>query len=158
VVPAKALQAFTDLVGFERVRRALDAGCGNGRNAVYLAAKGANVDAVDSSAEALTAAQKRVYKEGLSGRVSLHRADVTRGLPFENDTFDLVLHSYVACHLLDAKDRRAFVDEMARVARTDAYFITLLFPPGDGYYQKLIADRSFQVTDPLNGKQAALYA
>src|SRR5260370_19457065 len=49
-LPSKALTLFSELLELSNPRRALDAGCGNGRNSVYLAQKGWQVDAVDTSA------------------------------------------------------------------------------------------------------------
>jgi 2-polyprenyl-3-methyl-5-hydroxy-6-metoxy-1,4-benzoquinol methylase len=44
--------------------RALELGCGNGRNAVHLASLGCTVDAVDFSAQAIEWAQKRARSAG----------------------------------------------------------------------------------------------
>jgi SAM-dependent methyltransferase len=52
-VPSKALLLLEQLLDLNKARIVLDAGCGNGRNAVYLAAKGCNVVAVDFSSAAL---------------------------------------------------------------------------------------------------------
>ena len=48
--------------------RALDVACGAGRNALYLAAKGYEVDAIDISAEALQRAQQSAVEQGVSVR------------------------------------------------------------------------------------------
>jgi SAM-dependent methyltransferase len=50
-----------DLAG--RGRRALDVGCGNGRDAIYLAKKGWEVTAVDLEERAISKARERAVKE-----------------------------------------------------------------------------------------------
>ena len=45
--------------------RVLDAGCGDGRHALYLARRGFAVDAFDSSDRAITKLKKRAEAEGL---------------------------------------------------------------------------------------------
>lgn len=55
--------------GLVRAGRALDLGCGAGRNALFLAARGFEVDAVDLSPAAVAWAQERAREADLSGRV-----------------------------------------------------------------------------------------
>jgi tellurite methyltransferase len=58
--------------------RALDAACGFGGNALFLAARGYNVDAVDVSEVALRKAQGEARRRGLQDRVRLAQADLER--------------------------------------------------------------------------------
>src|ERR1051326_4638567 len=52
-LPSKPLLLFSELLNFQKMDRVLDAGCGIGRNTIYLAQKGCRIDAVDLSAAAL---------------------------------------------------------------------------------------------------------
>lgn len=52
--------------GFVVPGRALELGCGNGRNALYLARHGFRVDAVDFSSEAISWARERAAAAHLS--------------------------------------------------------------------------------------------
>ena len=54
-------------------RRALDLGCGAGRNALHLAARGWEVDGVDLSEQALAWARERAAEQGLP--LALHLGD-----------------------------------------------------------------------------------
>jgi SAM-dependent methyltransferase len=75
--------------------RALDLGCGPGRNALRLAAAGYEVDAVDLSPVAIEWARERA--EGVDG-VRFHRGDIfTVDLPHE--TYDLIYDSGCLHHL-----------------------------------------------------------
>jgi len=68
--------------------RALDLACGSGRDAVYLAMRGYEVDAVDRLPDALERAQDLARRSGV--RLNTIRADLARepGLPAER--YDLV--------------------------------------------------------------------
>ncbi|MCB1741655.1 MAG: class I SAM-dependent methyltransferase [Gammaproteobacteria bacterium] len=71
-------------------RRALDVACGAGRNALYLAAAGYQVDAVDISGEALARAEASARERGLS--LHLHELDLDDAdLP--GGDYDLILVS-----------------------------------------------------------------
>jgi SAM-dependent methyltransferase len=62
--------------GLIRPGRALELGCGPGRNAVRLAAAGFEVDAVDLSPAALTWARERAEKAGVGDRIRWHQGDI----------------------------------------------------------------------------------
>lgn len=87
--------------------RALDAACGTGRHAAYLALSGHEVVGVDSSDEMLSVARERVAGS------RFHRASIER-LPFPDEQFDLVVCSLALTHLprLDQA-----IAELARVVR-----------------------------------------
>lgn len=84
--------------------RALDLGCGPGRNAVWLAEQGWRVTAVDFSAEALRQAQGRAHAQGVE--IEWVHADVTAYVP-PAAGFDLVLVAYVH---IPADERRRLVE------------------------------------------------
>ncbi|OAQ52092.1 hypothetical protein HTG_14005 [Natrinema mahii] len=73
--------------------RALDVATGTGRNALFLAAHGYDVDAVDVSDEAIATARERAAERGLA--VDWIRTNVAEFEP-EPATYDLVVVSYFA--------------------------------------------------------------
>ncbi|MFI2030019.1 class I SAM-dependent methyltransferase [Streptomyces buecherae] len=77
--------------------RALDLGCGEGADAVWLAQRGWRVTAVDVSPTALLRGARHARAAGVDDRVAWHRHDLARSFP--TGTFDLVsahfLHSPV---------------------------------------------------------------
>lgn len=87
-------------------KRALDVACGAGRNAVYLAANGCTVQAVDVSSVAVGIGRRRAESQGL--RVDFVVHDLDLGLPDAiGDSFDLIaLFRYVDLDLLPQLARR----------------------------------------------------
>ncbi|MDN3353034.1 class I SAM-dependent methyltransferase [Actinomadura sp. DC4] len=74
---------------------ALDLGCGEGGDAIWLAGKGWRVTAVDISAVALERAARHAATEGVAGRIDWQRHDLATSFPAGE--YDLVsahfLHS-----------------------------------------------------------------
>jgi arsenite methyltransferase len=120
VVWARLLEELR-LRGDERV---LDLGCGRG--AVLLLAarhlttgRAVGVDIwrrADQSGNSEEAARRNAAAEGVADRVELHTADMT-ALPFEDDSFDLVLSSIAIHNLPGRAAREKAVGEAVRVLR-----------------------------------------
>ncbi|WP_134764865.1 class I SAM-dependent methyltransferase [Nocardioides sp. 1609] len=73
---------------------ALDVGCGEGADAVWLAGRGWTVTGVDVSGVALERAAEHAHEAGVGERTSWLRADVFAGDPLPGG-FDLVSAAYV---------------------------------------------------------------
>lgn len=86
---------------------ALDAGCGAGAEALWLAGRGWRVTAADISAEALARAAARASAVGVEGRIDWVKADLSTWAP--TDAFDLVMTHYAhpAVSQLEFYDRIA---------------------------------------------------
>ncbi|NES29306.1 methyltransferase domain-containing protein [Micromonospora terminaliae] len=87
---------------------ALDAGCGEGADAIWLAARGWRVTAVDVADGALRRAREHAAAQGaeVAGRVEWVRADLAGWRALE-EGFDLVTSSYVHGAGEDLVDRLA---------------------------------------------------
>src|SRR5260221_680249 len=112
--PAKALQLFSEILSLGPPMKVLDAGAGNGRNAVYLAKKGCDVTAVDFSDFALAETRRRVTEARLQSRVTVVRHFMDDPVPFADESYDFILDSYVFCHFLRAEIATNFWQDMAR--------------------------------------------
>ena len=93
--------------------RALEIGCGVGRNLVHLAAHFAAVDGVDVSPTMLRLAAEH----GLPANVSLHETSGRDLAPFPGGRFDLVYSHLVFQHVVEPDVLRAYLAETARVLR-----------------------------------------
>ena len=100
-LPSKALLLFSEILGFENMHYVLDAGCGIGRNSIYLAQKGCDVHAVDFSETALDQLHKTALEAGVRHKIHTYNCSLEDPFPFQENSFDLVLDSYVFCHFTD---------------------------------------------------------
>lgn len=153
--PSKALLLAETLLNFQVIRRVFDAGTGNGRNAVHLAARPCTVVGADFSPLALLRAQDLARRARLDGRTLLVRLNLLEELPFDDGVFDLCLDSYVSCHFLENVNFLKYWHELSRVVRKDGYIFTSMFATDDEYLAGIKDPEQFDgyriVTDPRNG-------
>jgi SAM-dependent methyltransferase len=101
----------------------LDAGCGEGYLSRILATRGATVVGVDFSAKLIEAARIQNATDALP--ISFDVASVD-GLPYADDTFDLVVCNHVVNDLYDPSKP---IGEFARVLRSGGRLIILMLHP-----------------------------
>lgn len=106
--------------------RAVDLGCGTGRNAIHLAAQGFDVDAVDLSRVALTWASERASESGV--QVAFHEASIFEAeLPAGR--FDLVYDSGCLHHLPPHR-RPAYLDLIDHLLAPGGHYALACFAVG----------------------------
>jgi ubiquinone/menaquinone biosynthesis C-methylase UbiE len=113
-----------DKLGLRGDERILDLGCGRG--AVLLMAaqhlttgRAVGVDlwrSVDQSGNSAEATRRNASAEGVAERVELHTADMT-ALPFEDNSFDVVLSSLAIHNISRRTGREKAISEAVRVLR-----------------------------------------
>jgi tellurite methyltransferase len=115
LTPARLL---TDSAAALTPGRALDLACGAGRNALWLAQQGWDVTAIDGAEEAIRLV--REHDAGIDTRV----VDLESGapLPFEDESFDLVVILYFL--------HRPLFAEAQRVVRAGGVVITAIRTSG----------------------------
>ncbi len=113
--------------------RVLDIGMGGcACMALYLARKGYEVTGIDRSSHAIHRARENAKGKRLRGEFTARRADATK-LPFEDDTFDVVI-SFHSLHHIDRPI--AALREMFRVCRPGGkVLISDLNPTGVKIYK-----------------------
>lgn len=125
--PAKYVRLFTDkyiqnLNGFH----ILDLGAGEGKNAVYLANKGANVLGVDISPIALSRFNKQPNYLSAKGNINIECKDI-RECSFEKESFDLVV-AYGIFHCLSSRKEIAeYISRVKSWIKKNGYFIIVTF-------------------------------
>lgn len=126
--------------GLLQGRRALDIGCGHGRNAVYLARQGFAVEAVDYSASALEWARERAARWEVP--VSFTRANVF-DLELGEAQYDVVYDSGCFHHIAPHR-RTGYVDRVVRALRPGGWFGLTCFRPegGSGYSDAEVYERA----------------
>nr|WP_297167034.1 class I SAM-dependent methyltransferase [uncultured Dysgonomonas sp.] len=125
--PAKYVRLFVEkymqnLRGFH----ILDLGAGEGKNAVFLANKGANVLGIDISPIALSRFSKQPNYISAKDNVKIECKDI-RKCSFEKESFDLVV-AYGIFHCLTSRREIAEYISIAKSwIKKDGYFIIVTF-------------------------------
>ncbi|WP_122281490.1 class I SAM-dependent methyltransferase [Pseudomonas syringae] len=151
--PAHALVELMKTYEFPAAR-ALDLGCGNGRNSLFLASLGMRVTALDFCPKAVALTLERVEEAGLSGSVDVVNQNLLDGIPGDDESYDLVMDAYSLCHFTRDEDQRRVVHEVARVLKPGGYFIKIHVDSSDVYYLERLHTRTSYghiSFDPANG-------
>jgi len=125
--------------GLVRPGRALELGCGNGRNAVFLARSGFSVEGVDYSGAAIDWAKERVNAAGVD---VLLRHQSVFGLELEAGSYDLLYDS--GCfHHIPPHRRSGYVELVASALKPGGWFGLACFRPegGSGYSDQEVYER-----------------
>ena len=141
--PLQALEAprLRELVGGVRGLAVLDLGCGTGRHALWLAAEGAEVTAVDFSGGMLAEARRKPGAE----RIHFIAHDLHERLPLGDATLDLVVSGLVLEHL---RDLGGFFGEARRVLKPGGRMVVSAMHPA-----MLLRGTQAQFTDPGTGEK-----
>lgn len=119
--PAMMSQLPEDLSGM----KVLDAGCSAGWYAEQLVNRGAEVTGIDISYEMVQAAKRK-----LGNRATLFQHDLSKTLPFKEDTFDIV-NSSLTIHYI--KDWSQLFSEIKRVLKPGGVFLFSIQHPFTDY-------------------------
>ena len=106
--------------------RVLDAGCGAGRNLVYLHRRGFDVWGTDGDEHAVTAARAQAAILAPSLPADRFRVEPVERMSFENETFDVVISSAVLHFASDEEQWNAMLREMWRVLKRGGLFFARL--------------------------------
>lgn len=140
--PLQALEGpvVREAVGDPRGLTVLDLGCGTGRHALWLAASGARVTAVDFSEGMLAQARLKPGAEAI--RFITH--DLHQPLPFPDASFDLVVSGLVLEHL---QQLTGFFREARRVLRPGGRAVVSAMHPA-----MFLRGAQARFTDPATGE------
>ena len=119
--PQPAFEALAD--AGEIAGPVLDAGCGTGENALFLAARGFAVVGVDAVEAAVEAARRKALARGLEAEFLVHDALALDGL---GRRFATVVDSGLF-HTFDDRERGRFVKSLAAALRLGGRYYVLCF-------------------------------
>lgn len=94
----------------------LDIGCGSGKFAKFLSAKGHILTGIDINSEAIKTCQQLLPSQNFLS------ANLYEPLPFEDDSFDCVLSGFVFTSIIPKKSREFLVGEICRVLKPNGIF------------------------------------
>ncbi len=128
--------------------RALDLGCGPGRNSLYLASLGYDVDAVDLSPTAIAWAGERAGEAG-AGNIRFTCGDAFKGAA-PDGPYDLIYDS--GCfHHLPPHRRVSYLALLERVLAPGGHFALTAFAAGEGGMGSELPDADFYKKGRLEG-------
>lgn len=124
-------------VGIGQKTDAVDLGCGNGRNLIFLAREfGVRGVGFDSSTAAIAEAKRAA--DGFS--LQFEARSIAGDLPLENETMDLAL-DMMTSHFLNANERSHLRDEIHRLLRPGGWlFMKTFLLDDDLHSQRLLKD------------------
>ncbi|QFT89595.1 Cyclopropane-fatty-acyl-phospholipid synthase [Bacillus sp. THAF10] len=127
--PDENVVAYFEQGYFLERQKVLELGCGPGRNAIYFAEKGCEVDAVDASAEALKWAMERADENNVNVNFimeNLFKLSIAEG------SYDVVYDSGCFHHI--APHRRGnYINLIKRALKPNGYFALNCFAVGGKY-------------------------
>ncbi|MBS1251748.1 MAG: Tellurite methyltransferase [Anaerolineales bacterium] len=145
--PDELLEEFSDEIA---VGRALDLGMGEGRNALWLAARGFEVVGVDVSPASVESVQRLARERGLA--LETHVADI-RNFEIEPASYSVILASAVL-HFLMPAEIREIAQQIKAGLQSDGVVIAHAFTVDDPSYEArqgqrlpLVAQNTFLLPD-----------
>lgn len=146
--PDENLASYVDR-GLLTPGRALDLGCGPGRNALYLASLGFQVDAVDLSSAAVAWARERAREAGAD--IRFHRGDAFE-LPAAElgGPYDLI-HDSGCFHHLPPHRRVSYLSLLDRALAPGGHLALTSFAAGEGGSGSELPDTDFYRASGLQG-------
>ena len=121
-------KTITEFVKEHDIKTAIEFGCGEGRNAIYLAKNGIDVLAIDTSYIAIENAEK--LANGLKGNIEFVASDCF-SFEYKNKTFDVAIDSGMFHHLAPHR-RLQYRDLLKAVIKPNGYFVLLCFAADAG--------------------------
>lgn len=142
VEPTSGVAAFGTWLaehGHTHMGKAIDIGCGKGRNSVYLASLGYEVWAVDYIHAALDRASSLAAERGVDDKIHFVEAEVDASWQFANDFFDVAVDSFSSIDIETKAGRETYRDEMYRTLKPGGLAIVLVCSANDEWERELIA-------------------
>ncbi|HYF28785.1 MAG TPA: class I SAM-dependent methyltransferase [Candidatus Paceibacterota bacterium] len=129
--------AFYDFLQSQGVNqgRGLEMGCGKGRNVIWLAQKGYEMNGFDFSPAAITEARKRASAAGVNPTFEVQ--DATTPWSYESDYFDFGIDCFASTDIESPEGRAHAVKEMHRVLKPSGYLLAYLLSSEDEYHKDI---------------------
>jgi tellurite methyltransferase len=144
---------------YDKCKKVLDAGCGNGRNLVYFLKNGFEVYGIDPNPNAVASVAQLSQTLSPANSTANFRIASAENLPFEDDHFDLVISSAVLHFASSREHFDSMLHSMWRVLRPGGYLFarlasdigieTLVHSQGNGRYLLPDGSERFLVNQQL---------
>jgi len=115
----------------------LEIGCGKGRNVIWLATQGANMEGFDFSHSAIEVAKKKVRGK-LKKRAHFFEHDIIKTWPFQKDYFDFAIDCFVSTDVEGVRNRKFMIEEAYRVLKPGGYFFLYTNSVKSDFYKYMV--------------------
>lgn len=123
-----------DLMKRSNVKKVLELGCGHGRDCVFFASRGIEVETFDYSKVAVEIVTAHAKRSGL--RINARVLDAKKGLPYPDVSFDAVYsHMFFNMHFT-IKELRFLFSEVKRVLKPNGFHFLSARSTKDRFYGK----------------------
>ena len=120
--------------------RGIEMGCGKGRNSIWLAQQGANMDAFDFSKAAVLEARKRAKIAGVKDKVNFIVHDAIKSWPFESGAFDFAIDCFTSPDIETFTGRSFARDEFVRVLKPQGYLLVYTLSTDDEFHKEMLRE------------------
>ena len=127
----KTLESYQN----EKASRILELGAGQGRDTLYFAKNGLQVDVLDYSPEGVKEISQKAETANLSQMVSAQCHDVRKPLPFEDQSFDGCYSHMLFCMAFSTQELEQLSEEVKRVLKPGGLCIYTVRHTGDADFQ-----------------------
>ena len=114
--------------------KGLDVCCGKGRNAIWLAGKGINMDGFDFSEIAITEAKRRKQHLALPGKINFQIHDAFDRWSYDDHQFDFVIDCFGSADIESQEGRDYVLNETYRVLKPNGYYFLQIDTPEIGFF------------------------
>ena len=121
----------------EKPLKALEIGCGKGRNVIWLVKQGLDATGIDFSEVAIKEARKRAKSVG-ANKAHFFIHDVTKPWPFDSNRFDIVIDCFATTDIESIKGRNFAAKEILRVLKPGGYLLVYSLSTDDEFHKEMI--------------------
>ena len=132
--PSEPAQVTAKLFKKEGKKKILESGGGQGRDSLFFAHNGFQVDVLDYSELGVNTITEKAQKAGLTNSVAAQRHDVRKPLPFSDETFDACYSHMLFCMALITSELEFLSREVWRVLRPNGLHIYTVRNSNDPHY------------------------
>ena len=131
--------AYLQEIGITPPATVIDIGCGKGRNSIFMASKGFNVQALDYIQSALDTAVQLAEHRKVLDKITFKRAEIDKPWDFPDDFFELAIDSYSSIDIETKEGRDVYVQELYRTLKPGGFALVTVVSADDEWEKQLIA-------------------
>lgn len=139
--PSSLVVSFIDYLkkqNFPINGKAIDIGCGKGRNSIFLAKKSFDVYAVDYIKEAVEITKRQAIKNGVVNRIHLFNQEIDNFWRFPDNFFDIAIDSFSSIDIETAGGRKIYKQELYRTLKPNGYALVTVVSVHDEIEKEML--------------------